>query len=99
MIDLSFPTILSAVGVIIGVAGTMLNISTKLKLKFVVFILWAISDLVLVFWAIYSSQVWLGTMYTVYLFVALMGLSNTIRVLRKQRINISDCKYKSGGHA
>jgi hypothetical protein len=88
MIDLSFPTILSAVGVIIGVTGTILNISTKLKLKLVVFIFWAISDLVLVFWAIYSTQVWLGTMYTIYLFIAMMGLTNTLRVLRKpQYIN------------
>jgi len=99
LLDLTFPSMLSALGALVGIAGTILNISTKLRLKLVVFVLWTISDIALLLWAVFTAQLWLGTMYTVYLFVALMGLTNTLRVLRKQRINITSPKYKPDGHA
>jgi hypothetical protein len=92
LIDLTFPSLLSALGALVGIAGTILNISTNATPQASgVRPLWVMSDIALLcFGAIFTSQLWLGTMYTVYLLRSTYGIEQTpIRVLRKANDLIS----------
>lgn len=84
MFDITIASIVNALGVIIGVTGTIINISTRLNLKKRVFIFWVISDFLLIVWAFLTYEFWLLAMYSIYLVIALAGLYNTQRVLSQR---------------
>ncbi len=84
MFDITIASIVNALGVIIGVTGTIINISTRLNLKKRVFIFWVVSDFLLIVWAFLTYEFWLLAMYSIYLVIALAGLYNTQRVLSQR---------------
>ena len=67
--------LLCAAGTIVGIVGTLINsFTTNLQIKFVVFFIWAISSIILDFWAISARNKWFFILENVYLALSCVGL-------------------------
>jgi len=68
-------------GAIIGIIGTILNVSNAYNFQFASYILWAIANFLLLIFAIEIRDKSLSIMYLTYFILSLVGIYNRVQMI------------------